>query len=124
MQDRPLILVVDDDVPILTLMKSLLKEFGFETVTAGSGESAIATAREHVPDLILLDRNMPGMSGAEVISALRTQPPLRDVPVLILSGEPIDHEELAAMGAVDGVQKPFDVPTLIGRIRSHLNVTR
>ena len=68
---RPLILVVDDDVPILILMRNLLREFGFDSITAGSGPEAIEQARAHKPSLILLDRNMPGMTGDEVLRELR-----------------------------------------------------
>ena len=64
---RPRILVVDDDGPILLLMRSLLREFGFEPVLASSGEEAIAAARAHPPALMLLDRNMPGMPGDRVV---------------------------------------------------------
>ena len=117
---RPIILVVDDDAPILLLMRSLLREFGFEPVAASSGEEAIAEARKRTPDLILLDRNMPGMSGDEVVRAMRSENSLSLVPILILSGEPIDPEEIRRLGATGHVLKPFDVPTLVETIRSHV----
>lgn len=118
MSPRPLILVVDDDVPILVLMRNLLREFGFDAITAGSGPEAIQQARAHNPSLILLDRNMPGMSGDEVLRELRTEG-APDVPVLILSGEPIDHAEVKRIGATAAVLKPFDVPALVETIRAH-----
>ena len=116
---RPLILVVDDDGPILLLMQNLLREFGFEPLTAASGEEALATARERTPDLVLLDRNMPGMSGDEVLSAMRAESSLADVPVLILSGSPIERDELRRLGATAAVLKPFDVDALVKAIREH-----
>src|SRR6185436_595990 len=97
MSRKPLILVVDDDGPILLLMRSVLREFGFDPVDAGSGSQAIEAARQRTPDLILLDRNMPGMSGDETLRVLRAEPALASVPVLILSGEPIDPDELRAL---------------------------
>lgn len=118
MSGRPLILVVDDDVPILILMKNLLREFGFDSITAGSGQEAIVQARAHKPSLILLDRNMPGMNGDEVLRELKSDGPL-DVPVLILSGEPIPPDEVKRIGATAAVLKPFDVPALVQTIRSH-----
>src|SRR5207253_1967697 len=69
MSEKPVILVVDDDAPILILMQNLLREFGFEPLTAASGNEAIDIARGRRPALVLLDRNMPGMSGEEVIRA-------------------------------------------------------
>ena len=120
--NKPLILVVDDDGPILTLMKNILREFGFEAVVASTGAAALQSAREKTPDLVLIDKNMPGMSGSEVIQEIRSQPRLAHVPILILSGEPVDRDELAQLGANGAVQKPFDVPSLIENIRSHVGV--
>jgi CheY-like chemotaxis protein len=120
MSEKPRILVVDDDAPIVTLMRSLLREFGFEPLTAMSGEAAIDTARLQTPDLILLDKNMPGMSGDEVIRLMRGEPSLESVPILILSGEPIGPGELARLGADGAVQKPFDVTDLVEQIRSRV----
>ncbi|HKO59017.1 MAG TPA: response regulator [Thermoanaerobaculia bacterium] len=114
---RPVILVVDDDGPILLLMRNLLREFGFEPVVASSGAAALQAARERHPDLVLLDRNMPGMMGDEVVSALRAEPGLEQLPILILSGEPVERDELAAIGANGAVLKPFDVNALIEQIR-------
>ena len=118
--NRPVILVVDDDAPILLLMRSLLREYGFEPVEAPSGEQAIEQARARTPDLVLLDRHMPGMSGDEVLRALRAEPALGSVPVLILSGEPIDPDELQRLGATAAVLKPFDVLALVEIIRKHV----
>ena len=120
---HPLVLVVDDDAPILTLMKNILREFGFDTRLASTGEAALHAVKERTPDLILVDKNMPGMSGEEVIRALRAQHGLSQLPILILSGEPVDRSELARIGATAAVQKPFDVPSLVEQIRAHVGVT-
>lgn len=120
MSQKRRILVVDDDAPIVTLMRSLLREFGFEPLTALNGETAISTARTETPDLILVDKNMPGMSGDEVIRAMRDEPSLEAVPILILSGEPIDPHELEKLGANGAVLKPFDVMALVEQIRAHV----
>ena len=121
MSSRPLILVVDDDAPILLLMRNLLREFGFEPVAAGTGEQAIAEAQKRTPDLILLDRNMPGMTGDEVLRELRSRDALSTVPILILSGEPIAPDEIQRLGATGAVLKPFDVPELVETIRGHVS---
>ena len=119
-EQRPVILVVDDDAPILLLMRNLLREFGFEPVAAGSGPQALEEAQRRTPDLVLLDRNMPGMSGDEVLERMRAHDGLASVPVLILSGEPLDPAEIARIGATGAVLKPFDVPQLIETIRRHV----
>jgi two-component system, OmpR family, phosphate regulon response regulator PhoB len=122
--NKPVVLVVDDDAPILTLMKNILREFGFETRVAANGQAALQSVREQVPDLILVDKNMPGMSGEDVIRSMRGMSGLAHLPILILSGEPIDRGELARIGATGAVQKPFDVPSLVEQIRAHIGVTR
>jgi DNA-binding response OmpR family regulator len=120
MSDKPVILVVDDDVPILLLMRNLLREFGFEPLTAASGNEAIDIARSQRPSLVLLDKNMPGMSGDDVIRALRDDDGLANLPILILSGEPVSRAELDKLGANGAVLKPFDVMALVEQIRGHL----
>ena len=120
MDSKPTILVVDDDAPILMLMRSLLREFGFEAMTAATGEEAVAAVRRSRPALILLDRNMPGMHGDDVVRALRNDLALDDVPILILSGDPVSRTELATLGVDGAVQKPFDVPALIEQIRGYV----
>jgi CheY-like chemotaxis protein len=121
MAERPVILVVDDDAPILLLMRNLLREFGFEPLAAASGAEALRQAQARTPDLVLLDRNMPGMSGDEVVAAMRREGPLATVPVLMLTGEPMSPAEIARVGANAAVLKPFDVPVLVEIIRAHLN---
>jgi DNA-binding response OmpR family regulator len=118
---RPRILVVDDDGPILLLMRNLLREFGFEPVSAQSGAAALEEAQKATPDLILLDRNMPGMNGDEVLQQMRSTDGLSAVPILIVSGEPIEPDEVLRIGATGAVLKPFDVPSLVRTIRSHVN---
>jgi CheY-like chemotaxis protein len=120
MSDKPIILVVDDDVPILILMQNLLREFGFEPLTAASGIEAIDLARSRRPSLVLLDKHMPGMNGDEVIRALRDDGALAKLPILILSGSPVSHAELTSLRADGAVLKPFDVMALVQQIREHL----
>ncbi|HXH36989.1 MAG TPA: response regulator [Thermoanaerobaculia bacterium] len=118
MTSKPIILVVDDDLPILALMRSLLREFGFEAVTAENGSQALAETRARRPSAVLIDRNMPGMTGDELIRALRNEPGLDGLPILVLSGQAVSPAELASLGADGALLKPFDVPVLIARLRS------
>jgi two-component system phosphate regulon response regulator PhoB len=123
MPQKPVILVVDDDAPILTLMRSLLREFGFAPVTAATGEEALVAAHRDRPALVLLDLNMPGMSGDEVIRALRNESSAGRLPILILSGAPVSSSELRELDADGAVLKPFDIQALIDQIRSHVAVS-
>ena len=123
MESKPVILVVDDDLPILTLMKSILREFGFDPRVASTGLEAVELARQGHLDLILLDMKMPGMSGDEVIAAMR-ETGARDVPILILSGDPVPPAEIARLGVAGAVQKPFDIVVLVDRIRAHVGAPR
>jgi len=118
MMSKPIILVVDDDLPILVLMRNLLREFGFEPVTAESGREALIEVRKRKPSVVLIDKNMPGMNGEEVIRALRAEPGFDGLPILILSGEPISKSDLKALGADGAVLKPFDIRELIAQLRS------
>lgn len=122
MSHKPVILVVDDDQPILLLMKNILREFGFEPHLAATGHAALEIARNHPPDLVLLDMQMPGMTGSDVIHGLHQSG--RDMPIIILSGHPIDPQEIARLGAAGAVQKPFDVMALIETIRAHVGAAR
>src|SRR5947199_8319445 len=98
MAPKPVILVVDDDAPIILLMRSLLREYGFEPLAAMTGREAIDTVRARRPDLILLDRNMPGMTGDGGIRALRGGPGLAEGPTLICSGRPAQPGRWAVPG--------------------------
>ena len=102
---------------------NILREFGFETQTANSGQAAIDAARSASPDLILLDLNMPGMTGEEVIAGLRSAG-AGTIPILILSGDPVAPSEIARLGVSGAVQKPFDVPALVETIRCHVGAMR
>ncbi len=117
-KDKPLVLVVDDDVPIQVLMQSLLREFGFTAVTAGNGEAALKAVKDGArPDLVLLDIHMPGMSAADAIRALRGVDGLAAIPIMILSGERLTQREVETMGANGAIQKPFDIAELVTTIR-------
>ena len=123
MSSKPVILVVDDDVPILTLMRNILREFGFDPRIASTGAAAIEEAASSSPDLVLLDLKMPGMAGEDVIAGLR-RAGVGDVPILILSGEPVPAQEIARLGVAGAIQKPFDVAALISDIRAQVGAPK
>lgn len=118
------VLVVDDKPNNLSLVTSLLRP-EYEVLLANNGERAIFIAKEKLPNLILLDIMMPGMSGFEVCEVLKSEPSTRDIPVIFLTarhdGE--DFEKAYDIGAVDYITKPINAKELIARVRTHLTIS-
>ncbi|MCP4423667.1 MAG: response regulator [Chloroflexi bacterium] len=103
------VLVVDDEFTIRYLVEHQLKRSGFESIMAKDGPSALIAAREHKPDLIVLDIMMPGMDGFEVCQQIKGDPELASTPVIFLSALSSKKDKLRAfeMGADDYLIKPF-----------------
>jgi two-component system, OmpR family, phosphate regulon response regulator PhoB len=120
--DRPVILCADDDVDILSLVSLRLERAGYEVVRAEDGERAVAAARERRPALAVLDVVMPKLTGYEVLAAVRADPSLRGMKVILLSArvqEADVHEGLDA-GADAYLAKPFKAPELLERVNELL----
>jgi CheY-like chemotaxis protein len=116
------ILVVDDSATIQKVVELTFSKEDFVLVQARSGDEGIRKAMETRPDLILLDILMPDKDGYAVCAALRAQPVLRNVPVILLTGtfEVYDKEKAAKVGADDFVTKPFESQLLIGKVKKLL----
>lgn len=114
------ILVVDDDEGISDYLKRGFSYEGFWVDVAASGEQALATAREHPPDLIILDWMMPGMDGLEVLRRLRLAD--QSLPVIFLTAKdaPADQVEGFKSGADDFVVKPVGFEVLLARVQARL----
>jgi len=113
------ILVVDDDPQIRRVMKATLVGHNYEVIEARTGEEALEKTPHEMPNLVLLDMNMPGMGGLETCRALRSG---SDIPVIILSVRNSEKDKVAALdaGADDYVTKPFGIEELLARIRAAL----
>ena len=113
------ILVVDDDPQIRRVMKVALVGHGYEVLEARTGEDAMQMLPHELPNLVLLDMNMPGMGGLETCRSIRTG---SDIPVIILSVRNTEKDKVAALdaGADDYVTKPFGIEELLARIRAAL----
>jgi two-component system KDP operon response regulator KdpE len=113
------ILVVDDDPQIRRVMKVTLVGHGYEVIEARTGEEALEKMPGEMPNLVLLDMNMPGMGGLETCRAVRGG---SDIPVIILSVRNTEKDKVAALdaGADDYVTKPFSIEELLARIRAAL----
>lgn len=118
------ILVVDDKPNNLSLVTSLLRP-DYEVLLANNGERALIIAQEKLPDLILLDIMMPGMSGFEVCEILKKNPTTVDIPVIFLTArnDNDDFEKAYDIGAVDYTTKPINAKELMMRVKTHLLIS-
>ena len=116
------ILVVDDEPRLVTLVRGYLEQEGFLVVTARNGREALFTARDHQPDLIVLDLMMPEMDGWEFLRRHRQE---RQTPVIMLTARIEDVDKIAGleMGADDYITKPFSPRELVARVRAVLRRT-
>jgi len=120
------VLIVDDSEDCLAIAKARLAGEGVQIVTALDGPGALAAARDQKPDLVLLDVDMPGMDGFEVLRRLKAQAELCMVPVIFLSGSGGPEAKVRGLdlGATDYVTKPFDAFELRARVRAALRTKR
>ncbi|MCL7927314.1 MAG: response regulator transcription factor [marine benthic group bacterium] len=119
------LLVVDDEPDILSILVYQLSKEGFRVSTAVNGQSAIATAAEERPDLVILDLMLPGIDGYEVLKRLRQNEATASIPVILLTARREEEERLRGFefGADDYVTKPFSPQELVFRVRALLRRT-
>jgi two-component system phosphate regulon response regulator PhoB len=117
---RPYVLVVEDEAPLVALLRYNLEKEGFEVGDAGDGEEALLRIAERPPDVVLLDWMLPLVSGIEICRRLRRAPETRTLPIVILTarGEEADRVRGLDSGADDYVSKPFSVRELVARLRA------
>ncbi len=120
----PVILLIDDCEDVHRLLKTRLSREAFELAGALGGEEGVRLALEIKPTIILLDLDMPGVDGFEVLRSLKDDPDASDIPVLVISGMHSPHDKVTAfdLGAVDYITKPFDLTELRMRVRSALRM--
>ena len=114
--NKPLILVVEDDPAIRSLITTTLKAHDYRYLTAINGESAVLEASSHNPDIVLLDLGLPDIDGVEVIRRIRTW---SNLPIIVISARSEDTDKIDALdaGADDYLTKPFSVEELLARLR-------
>lgn len=119
---KPLVLIVEDEASLVTLLRYNLEKQGFRVDEAGDGGEALARIAEAPPDLLLLDWMLPTLSGIEVCRQLRRRPATRDLPVIMLTARAEDQDAVRGLetGADDYITKPFSPEALIARIRALL----
>ena len=118
-----LILIVEDNEKNLKLVRDVLQYKGYQTIEAGTGEDAVRLARARIPDLVLMDIQLPGMDGITALGQLRADPATRAIPVIAVTASAMTHDRKKIMAAgFDGYQsKPIRIGEFLDAIRQVLD---
>ena len=118
MPEKPLVLIVDDDVEICALIREQLERAGMRVLAAEDGEQALELAQEHTLDAAVLDVMMPGLNGYEVARRLREDEKTREIAIVLLTARAGGRDESYGyeVGADDYIRKPFDARELRRRL--------
>jgi two-component system KDP operon response regulator KdpE len=113
---EPLVLIVEDEAPVMRFLRATLESHGYRLVEAESGNDALRAASQYVPDLVLLDLGLPDIDGVEVVRRMREW---LQVPILVLSARGQERDKVRALdaGADDYLTKPFGLAELLARMR-------
>jgi two-component system cell cycle response regulator DivK len=116
------ILVVDDQEDNRRILRDLLTNSGFEVIEAVTGEEAVALAEGRVPDLILMDIQLPGIDGYEATRQIKAKPALRATPLIVVTSYALSGDDVKAFaaGADAYVSKPFSPRALLAKVREFL----
>ncbi|MCR6628575.1 MAG: phosphate regulon transcriptional regulator PhoB [Magnetospirillum sp.] len=119
---KPLILIVEDEAALVTMLRYNLEKEGYRVCEAGDGEEALTVVAERKPDLVVLDWMLPSLSGIEVCRQLRRKPATRELPIIMLTARGEEGDKIRGLntGADDYMTKPFSLPELMARIRAML----
>jgi two-component system cell cycle response regulator DivK len=120
-----LILIIEDNDKNLKLVRDVLQVKGYATVEAGNAEDGIALARERKPDLVLMDIQLPGMSGIDAIGVLRADPATAAIPVVAVTASvmPQDRNKITEAGFDAYVGKPINLKEFLDTVRSMLDTS-
>jgi two-component system cell cycle response regulator DivK len=118
-----LILIVEDNEKNLKLVRDVLQFKGYQTIEAGTGEDGVRLAKARIPDLVLMDIQLPGMDGITALGELRADPTTRAIPVIAVTASAMTHDRKKIMAAgFDGYQsKPIKVKELMDAVREMLD---
>jgi len=116
------VLIVEDNELNMKLFHDLLDAHGYDVLQAVNAEEALAQAREHVPDLILMDIQLPEVSGLEVTKWIKDDPMLADIPIIAVTAFAMkgDEERIRAGGCEDYVAKPISVTAFVDKVKRNL----
>ena len=116
------VLIVEDSELNMRLFNDLLEAFGYKTVKSRDGRQAIPLAREHMPDLIIMDIQLPEISGLEITDRLKKDPALKAIPVVAVTAFAMrgDEQKIMAAGCDAYLSKPISVTTFLETIRKFI----
>ncbi|MHC5307951.1 phosphate regulon transcriptional regulator PhoB [Bartonella sp. LJL80] len=122
MTHKPTITVVEDEEALITLLRYNLEAEGYFVRTISDGEEAEYELEDNIPDLLVLDWMLPGLSGIELCRRLRNRPATKQLPIIMLTARGEEDERIRGLnvGADDFIVKPFSMPELIARIKALL----
>jgi two-component system, OmpR family, phosphate regulon response regulator PhoB len=117
---RPFALIVEDEAPLVELIRYNLEKEGYEIAVAHDGEEALLQIDERQPDIVILDWMLPKLAGIEVCRRLRSRPATRNLPVIMLTARSEEADRIRGLdqGADDYMTKPFSMSELVARIRA------
>ncbi|MEM8986339.1 MAG: phosphate regulon transcriptional regulator PhoB [Pseudomonadota bacterium] len=123
---KPLILIVEDEASLATLLEYNLTKEGFEVIVASDGEEGVLRVEEDAPDLVVLDWMLPKLSGIEVCRRIRSRSETRNTPIIMLTARTEETDRIRGLdtGADDYLSKPFSMVELVARIRAVLRRIR
>jgi DNA-binding response OmpR family regulator len=110
------ILIVDDEPPIIDVLRTRLTASGYETCTAGDGVEAVEKVKSEKPDLIIMDVMMPRMTGFEALKKIREMPESRKTPALVISAKGSMRDYFTDITGVEFIPKPYDAKELVARV--------
>jgi DNA-binding response OmpR family regulator len=115
------VLLIEDEPNIAEAIRFLLTRDGLRVSHAAEGRAALALLRQDPPDMVILDHMLPGLSGLEILSAIRAAPESRDLPVMMLTARGRDREMAERAGADRFMTKPFSNAEIIAEVRAMLS---
>jgi two-component system phosphate regulon response regulator PhoB len=123
---KPYVLIVEDEEPIVTLLRYNLEEAGLEVGVATDGEEALLLIGERKPELILLDWMLPSVSGLEICRQIRRRSDTRDTPIIMLTAKSEEGDRIRGLdsGADDYITKPFSPAEVVARVRAVMRRSR
>lgn len=119
------VLVVDDESDITELLSYTFRDAGYEVLVAGDGMAALSLAQRWLPEVIVLDLNLPGLDGFAVCEMLRVLPSTRDIPILMLTAFATEQSRKLGLqiGANDYLTKPFSPRDVVARVKELVEET-